>query len=89
MALSLNFTFGTPCGAGNHVDLTMTLSGAINRSRTVGVTRRDLIDPPTDEDIQAMVTVLLRLMIVQLGTKTAASIKQAVEAKTIDLTVVG
>jgi len=89
MALSLNMTFGTPCGAGNHIDLTVALTGAVNRSRTIPIQRRDVLDPPTDEDLQAMATVLLRLMIAQLATKTAANIKQKVEAKVIDLTVVG
>lgn len=89
MALSLNFTFGTPCIAGNHVDLTIALRGALNRTRIVPVQRQDLIAPLTDEDVQAMAHVLLRLMIAQLSVKTAATIKASVEAKTIDLTVVG
>lgn len=87
MALTLNFSFGQPCGAGNHVDLTMSLSGVINRSRVIPINRRDLLDALTDEELQATATVLVRLMLAQLGNKSAANLKQQVEAKMIDLTV--
>ena len=89
MALSLNFTFGAPCEGGNHVPLTAALTGVITRSRTVVVTREELLAVPSTEDADAAIAVLVRLLIAQLATKTNANIKTVIEAKTINLTVVG
>lgn len=87
MALSLNFTFGTPCAGGNHVPVTAALTGAVNQSRTVTVTRDIITTAPSSDDVQAAVEILLRLMIVQIASKTNANIKSRVEAATVNLTV--
>lgn len=89
MALTLHFTFGAPCSGGNHVPVTATLSGDISRSRTVVMTRGQITANPTADEMDATVEVLLKLLIVQLTNKTNANIKTVVEAKTLDLTVVG
>lgn len=89
MALSLNFTFGTPCSGGSHVPVTADLTGAITRSRTTTVTREELLSVPTLEESDTAIAVLVRLLIAQLSTKTNANIKTVIEAKTINLTVTG
>lgn len=89
MALSLNFTFGTPCAGSNHVPVTVVLTGAINRSRTIQTDRATLTAAPTPDDVQTAMEVLLRLLITQLANKSNANIKTVVEAKTVDLTVTG
>lgn len=89
MALSLSMTFGTPCAGGHHIPLTATLTGAINRSTTVTLDRPTLLGPPAPEEVHSAVEVLVRLMVAQLAVKTPANIKSKVEAKTLNLTVVG
>lgn len=89
MALTLNFTFGAPCSGGNHVPVTATLTGAVSRTRTVTLTRDVITSPPTDDEVQATIECLLRLLVRQLTNKANSNIKTAVEAKVIYLTVVG
>jgi hypothetical protein len=89
VAVSLNFTFGTPCGGGNHVPVTASLTGAIVRSKTVTINRDVLLNlPASDDDIQATVEVLLRILIFQVSPKTNGNIKVKIEATTINLTPV-
>lgn len=87
MALTLNFTFGTPCASGGHIPVTATLAGAISAAWTTTVRRESLIDGPTSEERQSAVEVLLRLLIQQLANKTPGNVKTKIEATTIDLTV--
>jgi len=89
MALSLTFSFGAPCATGEHFPVTATLTGAVNKSKTVAASRDILTNPPSADDVDAAVIVLLRLLILQLSNKANANVKTVVEAKTINLTVVG
>lgn len=88
MALSLNFTL-TACSGAGHVHVTAATTGSLARSRTVTLRKTDLASTPTDDEIQTSVEVLLRLLIAQLSNKSNANVKSVIEAKTIDLTVVG
>jgi hypothetical protein len=87
VAVFLNFTFGSLCGGGNHVPVTAALTGDIVRSKTVMVRRDTLLLHPDDDETQATVEVLLRILIRQIAVKTNANIKAKVEATTINLTV--
>ena len=89
MALTLNFTFGTPCSGGNHVPLTATLSGALAKTRTITTSREQLLSTPDDDTIAGAMEVIVRLLIFQLSNKTNANIKSVIEAKNINLTVNG
>lgn len=88
MALSLNFTFGAVCSGGNHVPVTATLSGAVNRAVTFGAVRDTLLAAPTVEDFEAASAVVLRFLIAQLANQSNANIKSKIEAITVNLTVV-
>ena len=67
--------------------VTANLTGDIVYNKTFRVRRDELLQPPTSDDTQATVEVLLRLLIRQLAVKTNANIKAKVEATTINLTV--
>ncbi len=87
MALLINFSFSQPCSAANHIQVTVTLKGALNATRTLPLERRDLISPMSPEDIESAVKTLLKLMILQLGNSSVLSMKTSIEAKTLDFTV--
>jgi len=89
MALSLGISFSAPCSLGEHFRVTATLSGAINKSRSFDGSREKVLTPPSDEDIEAAVYVFLKLMVLQLSNKSNLNIRNVVQAKSIDLTVVG
>ena len=87
MALTLNLTFGSACSGGGHFSATGTLSSG--QSRTLALTKGELHVAPTSDEIEAFLSVLLKLYVRQLAGTTAAQIKTALEAKTLNLTVAG
>jgi len=87
MALTLAFSIGAPCEGGNHVRVTVTPSAGA--PVVLDVAKDDLKAAVSEEDKEAFARVLLRLMARQLTGSTAAQIKAAIEAKTVNLTVTG
>lgn len=87
MALTLNFAFGKPCDSGGHIPVTATLAGDINAVWTTTVQREVLMDPPSQEERQAMMEVLLRLLARQIPVKTPTNVKAKIEATILNLTV--
>lgn len=89
MALAMTMSFGSPCSGGGHYHMTATVTGAMNVSDTTEITREEMLVAPTKDELIPTAKVLARAMIAQLGNKTNANIKTILEAKVIDLTVIG
>lgn len=87
MALTLAFTVGSACSGDGHFSATCTLS--TGQKRTLHLVKSDLRRVPTDDELDAFLRVLLVLYTRQLAGTTAAQIKTAIEAKTLNLTVTG
>ena len=87
MALTLTFTFTSPCAGGNHFNATGTLSSG--QKRTLALQKSDLVVAPTLDEVDAFLSVLLKLYSRQLSGQTATAMATAITAKTLDLTVTG
>ena len=87
MALTAQFSFGAPCAGDNHIPVTLVVTPGADVSFTV--TKAEINVPLTSEDKETFARLLLRAYRAQLSGSTAAQIKTAVEAKTLDLTVTG
>lgn len=87
MALTLTVAISAACTGGNHFAATATLSSG--QSRTLDLVKGEVRTAPTDADLDAFLSVLIRLYCRQLVGTTAAQIKTALEAKVLNLTVVG
>jgi len=87
MALSLTLSIGAPCAGDGHFSVTadLTPGGQV----TMPVHKAALLEAPTIAEVEAFVRVLLRLYVRQMAGTSAAQIKAALEAKTLDLTVTG
>lgn len=87
MALALTLSVGVPCAGDGHFSVTAMLTPG--GSRTLRVTKDALRDAVSPDDMEAFVRALLRLYVRQIGGTSAAQIKAALEAKVLDLTVIG
>ena len=87
MALTAQFTIGSPCGGDAH--FTVTLAFTPGPTLTFPITKPDVAAPLTAEERAAFVRVLLKIARLQMMGSTVAQIKAAVEAKIWDFTVEG
>ena len=84
MALTVTFSVGTPCAAGNHVPITVTAGAKV---KTFHTSREEVRMAPEDGDVDRMLMTLLQLLVRQLANQSAANIKAKLEAITIDLSL--
>ena len=87
MALTAQFTIAAACSGGNHFSATLTFSNG--QSVTIPLNRQVVRDPITAEDAEAFAKVIFRMFARQMTGTSAAALKTAIEAKVLDLTVVG
>jgi hypothetical protein len=87
MALTLTFAVGAPCAGDGHFTVTVdpTPGAPVVVTRDKATYRRAL----DDEERGQFAEYLVRLLVQQLAGSSAAAIKTAIEAKTVDLTVTG
>lgn len=84
MAASLDFTSVTVCSGGGHFDIGLTLDvNGVTRTRTVQLDRDSLTQVISEEELEAFVKVVLRIMRAQ----NPSNIRTAVLNKIIDLGV--
>lgn len=88
MALQLIFSPGTACGggAGQHFEVTIT-AGA--QSITIPITKNQLFDAPSRDELEAFCMVLLRLICRQLADRSTANVRTKLASKIVELSVVG
>ena len=87
-ATTITYSFGPLCAGGNHIEVTATLTddGVVSKIK-FPLTIADLKDAPTKEENINAALIVLRLMVKQMSGNTLLQIKNAIEAKTVDLTV--
>jgi hypothetical protein len=87
MPLTIAFSVGAPCAGDGHFTVTVdpTPGAPVVVTRDKATYRRAL----DDEERERFAEYLIRLLVQQLAGSTAAAIKAAIEAKTVDLTVTG
>lgn len=87
MALTLAFAIGSPCAGDGHFTVTVNPTpGASVVLALDKATYRRALDP---DEKRRFAEYLVRLLVQQLAGSTAGQIKAAIEAKVVDLTVVG
>ena len=87
MALTLSFQVSAACAGGNHFGVRTTIMQTAQRI-DVPLTRQDFKAPTADEYAE-YVRVLMNIFAQQMPSATTAQMKTAVEAKLLDLTVIG
>jgi hypothetical protein len=87
MPLMIAFEVGAPCAGDGHFTVTVdpTPGAPVVLTRDKSVYRRAL----DAEERMRFAEYLIRLLVQQLAGSSAAAIKTAIEAKIVDLTVVG
>jgi len=88
VALTLTFTLGIPCAGDNHFGVRATIVET-GQKIDVPLVKSEIKQALTADEAQTFVALLMRLFVRQLSGSTAAQIKAAIEAKTLDLTVTG
>jgi hypothetical protein len=92
MALTVSFAISAPCSGGNHATLTATLKrdGVTIKTLPIAISKQELWrTSPTSDELETTVIVLVRAMLQELSANTTpAQMKNKLEAKTLDLTLV-
>lgn len=84
MALTVTFSVGTPCSAGNHVPITVTAGAKV---KTFHTSREEILEAPEDGDLDKAILTIMRLCVRQLANQSAANIRNKLNALTIDLSL--
>lgn len=87
MALTAQFSIGTPCAGDGHFPVTLVVTPGADV--TFQATKVEAKTALTAEDKEVFARLLLRAYVTQMAGSTVTAIKTSVEAKVLDLSVVG
>lgn len=87
MALTVQFSIGTPCAGDGHIPVTLLVTPGADVSFIAS--KADLKVPLTADEKEIFARLLLRAYVAQMSGTTAAAIKTAVEAKNLNLDITG
>ena len=88
MAYTVTFNVGTPCAGTRHAPVTATRVET-GHNLTVTIDRTQAQTELTAEERAELLTLLIRLLCSQAPSATAVQIRNAINATTLDLTLVG
>ncbi len=85
---TLAFSVGAPCEGGNHFPITVTRVET-GQQAVIARTKAEYRAPLNADERQQLAELLVRAMVPQMVGSGALAIKTALEAKIVDLTLVG
>jgi hypothetical protein len=88
VAFTVTFDVGTPCAGTRHAPVTATRVET-GQSITVTIDRTQAQTELTAQERKELLELLIRLLCSQAPDATAVQLRNAVEATTLDLTLVG
>lgn len=91
MAIVVDFLNSEVCDGGEHASLrgriVNTTNSNVIRAKTLRISRQDLMQPVSDDDFEIYLRVQAAILAQQVQNPTAATVRAAIEAKIIDVTV--